>query len=889
MKNRIILLGILLLIGFLSVGVINASDLNSTDFEVALSEISQDDLSVSNNNISDKTAVFESENSNNLSNNTLSTNDDTNIQQNNNVVVNNKTYNTESEFTLASTDSDENRLSNQTPNIAIETTNSDDLKNLNNTYNGNDKHTSSNTSTTLSALKTVSSSDLKIYYKSTTKFSAKFLNSQGNILKNTNVNFTINGKSYTVKTNLKGVASLTINLKPGTYSIITYNPITGYSAKNTVKVLSTITANNISKVYKDEKKFTAKFYKSNGKVLAKKTVKFKVNGKIYNVKTNSKGVASLKLTALKKGTYKIISYNVDGLTKTNKIKVYNKVSTSLNSNYYVFLKSNKKIIKAKLLNKFGYAPEKGKIIKFKINKKTYLKKTNSKGIATLTLPSLSKGTYTVKYSFAGDSHYYKSSATNNVVVIPSKASAITFKSTSIFGQGAGTQLKVALTASKIPIAKKTVILKLNGETYTKITDKNGIVSLKIGNIAIGNYTVNYSFKGDSKLSSTSGSNTITIKERVQTKTTLKSETTIFSGFKNLNVLVVDNNSKALSGKSVSLTLNSKTYTAKTSTNGYATFSLSLSAGTFNVTTTFSGDNDYAGSTSSLKLTVKSKYRAVSIANIISSAKSLKTYYATYKKLPATVNVNGTSYTTAEFLYLMSGAIVNLGNSKSNDVTAISVSNPTYSNGDSIDSKALSKDNYINVAENVLKYIKTNKKAPNYASSSLGKIAYEELLDSFSIILDYYGTNKNLPNTVTIKYSAPSSIATLAAKLTAGLSSDKAKANVLFVWVRDNIDYSFYYNTVKGASKTLSSGTGNCCDQAQLLVALARAAGLTARFATGNCKFSSGSWYGHVWVQIKVSGSWHALDTTSSKNTYDSIKNWNTASYTNRKTYTNLPY
>ena len=130
---------------------------------------------------------------------------------------------------------------------------------------------------------------------------------------------------------------------------------------------------------------------------------------------------------------------------------------------------------------------------------------------------------------------------------------------------------------------------------------------------------------------------------------------------------------------------------------------------------------------------------------------------------------------------------------------------------------------------------------------------------------------------------------MASKLTAGLTTEKEKANILFIWVRDNIDYSFYYNTIKGASKTLSSGTGNCCDQAQLLVALACSAGLTARFATGYCKFSSGSWYGHVWVQVKISDSWHPLDTTSSRNTYSSINNWNTASYSNRGIYTILPY
>ena len=178
---------------------------------------------------------------------------------------------------------------------------------------------------------------------------------------------------------------------------------------------------------------------------------------------------------------------------------------------------------------------------------------------------------------------------------------------------------------------------------------------------------------------------------------------------------------------------------------------------------------------------------------------------------------------------------------------------------------------------------------------MGNVVYSELGDSFSRILVFYADNdKYMPNYVTISQgssssgSYPSSITALAKQLTSGLTSERAKAVALYNWVRDYISYSFYYNTQKGAAGTLTARSGNCCDQAQLLVALARASGLTARFATGYCTFSSGS-YGHVWVQLKVDGSWHAVDTTSTRNTYDRIVNWNTASYTNRGTYDTLPY
>ena len=48
-------------------------------------------------------------------------------------------------------------------------------------------------------------------YKNDTKFSAKFLGSDGKVLANTTVKFNINGVLYTRTTNNDGVGSLAIN------------------------------------------------------------------------------------------------------------------------------------------------------------------------------------------------------------------------------------------------------------------------------------------------------------------------------------------------------------------------------------------------------------------------------------------------------------------------------------------------------------------------------------------------------------------------------------------------------------------------------------------------------------------------------------------------------
>ncbi len=479
MNNKILLTLLILLIAVFAVGAISASDSYATNLVDDTS-----DVSVPLENTADSSDLSVSSDSN-------VDNDSSKVSLSSEEVLESDNSN------ILSTNSDDNGLLASDSGVAEVSA---------------DEGNNSNVSSTIDVSKTITAKDITKYYQGSTQYSATFLDAYGNPLADTDVQITVNGVLHTVKTNANGVASLAINLKPGTYKVVAVNPATGYSLTRNFKILSTITANDISKVYTDGRKFSAKFYNGEGKVLAKKTVKFKINGKTYKVKTNSKGVATLSLKTLKKGTYKIISYNTDGLTKTNKVKVLKSVKTKLTTTMYTFLKKDTKRIKVKLLNSLGYAPGKGKIIKFKVNGKTYSRKTNSKGVATLKLPSLKAGAYTVKYSFAGSKLYKKSSASNKLFVITTKNPTFTVKSTTIFNYGSNTQFKVALTAGKVPLAKRTVTFTLDGKSYTKTTNSKGIASLTI-KLPVGKYVITYKNKAESKVKSKTVSKTITVKMR----------------------------------------------------------------------------------------------------------------------------------------------------------------------------------------------------------------------------------------------------------------------------------------------------------------------------------------------------------------------------------------
>lgn len=296
--------------------------------------------------------------------------------------------------------------------------------------------------------------------------------------------------------------------------------------------------------------------------------------------------------------------------------------------------------------------------------------------------------------------------------------------------------------------------------------------------------------------------------------------------------------------------------------------------------------------------------------IENAAASVKSYVETNNRLPNYVTIGTSQITMPQFLQMLVNALLQLNSGINTPISAGNVSAPTNSSGNYMYGNINSTE-YLKLASTISSYIELNEKAPNYATSSLGNIQYESLVYMYSKILNFYGTNSRLPSYVTVDSSVTNTtipselqqylaatancqvndatIKALAASITKGMSSNYDKAVAIFNWVRDNIGYSFYYNTKYGAVGTLNADTGNCVDTTHLLIALERAAGIPAKYVHGTCTFTSGSVYGHVWAQVWVDGKWYSADATSSRNTFGVINNWNTATYTLKGIYASLPF
>lgn len=269
-------------------------------------------------------------------------------------------------------------------------------------YNGSDMYDKVSKNITVTINPTVLADDLVKMYKNATKFSAKFTDSAGKALVNSDVRFNINGVFYTRTTDANGVASLAINLRPGDYILTAYNPVNGEQKGVNITVKSLIVQNDLTKYYLNASRFQATIYNKDGSLAVNKNVTFNINGVFYIRTTDSNGVVSLAIN-LRPGDY-IITTIFDGLDIGNKVTVLpTLVTKDLNMKYM-----DGSNFTAQTLDSQGKALA-NQTVSFNVNGVFYHRITNEDGIASLRIRLIS-GEYII-------TSYWNNFQTGNTIKI----------------------------------------------------------------------------------------------------------------------------------------------------------------------------------------------------------------------------------------------------------------------------------------------------------------------------------------------------------------------------------------------------------------------------------------------------------------------------------------
>jgi len=399
-----------------------------------------------------------------------------------------------------------------------------------------------------------------------------------------------------------------------------------------------------------------------------------------------------------------------------------------------------------------------------------------------------------------------------------------------------------------------------GGTYTDetaYTDEEGIAALSLDLSIRGIHKIQVSYDGDLDYNPAEPVESNVI---LYLMTEIQTPKEYAYRSSNFTVKLVDSNGNALSNKKLIIYANGVKYTKTTDSKGQAYVKMPSDKSSISFACTFDGEDYYDPSTFSMTLPVYKKTYTKPLIYTILKGNCFKILLKgidgkILKKEKVKFKINGKTYTRTTWNTGI--AYIRLKISRGKYKISYSYgNNGVY--GPSSNSSTLE---IINPSGQFKKGLNQNTKL------SASKYKYGG---------GYAKITKSIRN--------------LSKKLTSKYSTKLEKATAIFNYVRDNLGYSYYANSKKGASKTLKTKRGNCCDHSNLIVALCRASKIPARYAHAKgCKFGSGLTTGHVWAQIYVNGRWYSADGTSYRNSLGHISNWNTKSYKKLRIYRIIPF
>ena len=155
------------------------------------------------------------------------------------------------------------------------------------------------------------------------------------------------------------------------------------------------------------------------------------------------------------------------------------------------------------------------------------------------------------------------------------------------------------------LANKFIQIGFNGRIYNRTTDENGSAKLQINLFYTGDYTFAVAYLGDDAFNGSFIVAKITVKKQSAKLTSADASYKANAKTKTIKATLKSAKGNAIPDKKITFTVNGKTYSAKTDSNGVATVKVSLSKkGTYNFTAKYAGDSGYATVSTKGKLTIK---------------------------------------------------------------------------------------------------------------------------------------------------------------------------------------------------------------------------------------------------------------------------------------------
>ena len=220
------------------------------------------------------------------------------------------------------------------------------------------------------------------------------------------------------------------------------------------------------------------------------------------------------------------------------------------------------------------------------------------GVASVTVPNLANGTYSVSVFYNGDDTYMPMENSTKFTVSKVSDYNMTVDIADIIK---GENATITVTVPKDGTG--SVVVTINGTDY-KGTVTNGTAKVIIPGLDEGTYKVVTFYTGDAKYDSMIVNGTITVNKNTKTTLTMDDVVKYFKGAQNLTAKLVDAFGNPIANATVYFTVNGKVYAKTTDKNGTASMGIGLVPNEYKVNAVFNGTKDYDKATANATVTVK---------------------------------------------------------------------------------------------------------------------------------------------------------------------------------------------------------------------------------------------------------------------------------------------
>ena len=370
-----------------------------------------------------------------------------------------------------------------------------------------------------------------------------------------------------------------------------------------VGVKTNITSHDVTTTYGLGENLTVILKDTSGRILATKDLLIAVNGENHTVTTDDNGIATLPVDLIP-GNYvaEVCFSGSEGYLSSSATAnvIVEKIATKLTADVNRTPSTESLVVKLTDINN-NVLVGKDIIIGFDGSNNTI--RTDDMGLAEMIIHKL-PGNYSADISFAGDVIYssYRSSI---------KFEILNKRGTELTAPGITTTYNVAkdliITLKDVDgiiLVEREVVVKLNNKDYNIKTDTNGQIRISV-NLPAKTYTATVDFAGDDLYKASSKTVKVVVNKATPKLTASAKTFKVKAKTKKVTAKLMTNKNKVIKNTKVTLKINKKTYSARTSSKGVATFTVKLTKkGTYKAVFRYAGNSNYKAVSKTVNIKIK---------------------------------------------------------------------------------------------------------------------------------------------------------------------------------------------------------------------------------------------------------------------------------------------